>query len=60
MNVNTKKVKKASNQNDLMDKTKTKRMILDKMDILTKAKTTKQRQRNGVKLNSLGGIDMPT
>jgi len=60
MNVNTKKVKKASNQNDLKDKTKTKRMILDKMDILTKVKTTKQRQRNGVKLNFLGGIDMPT
>ena len=35
-------------------------MILDKMDILTKVKTTKQRQRNGVKLNFLGGIDMPT
>ena len=51
MSVKTKKVMITSNRNDLVDKPKIKRMTLVKKDIHTKAKTTKQRPKNGVKLN---------
>ena len=52
MNENTNKMTIILNQNDHKDKTKIKRMILDKMDILTKAKIIKQSQKNGIKPSS--------